>query len=105
MPYEGGTDPTTGTIKIGMDAFTTPGWLAATIFHEQIHNLQFREHRLYNDGDPYNDSIGENLNELEAFRATLVEADRFGLSSSEIEELENRRDKYQEELDELLNTR
>lgn len=75
-----------GTVTIGDDAFTTPGWLASSIGHEALHAEQIRDGR-FNDT-----SQGVAMNEVEAYDWEIRNADRFGLSEAEKATINRRRD-------------
>lgn len=75
-----------GTVTIGDDAFTTPGWLASSIGHEALHAEQIRDGR-FNDT-----SQGVAMNEVEAYDWEIKNADRFGLSEAEKATINRRRD-------------
>ncbi len=74
-----------GTVQIGDSAFNSPGWLASTISHENLHAQQLK------DGRWYTDEKGTALNEVEAYDHELANADRFGLSAAETEAVRARR--------------
>jgi len=75
-----------GTVTIGDDAFTTPGWLASSIGHEALHAEQIRAGR-FNDTPQ-----GVAMNEVEAYDWEIRNADRFGLSDTDRATINRRRD-------------
>lgn len=74
-----------GTVQIGDSAFNSPGWLASTISHENLHAQQLK------DGRWYTDETGTALNEVEAYDHELANAEKFGLSGAEVEAVKARR--------------
>jgi WXG100 family type VII secretion target len=83
---EGGTTKDR-TIKIGDDAFSSPGWLASSIGHEHVHAQQAADRW-------YTGPQGTLLNEVEAYDWEIKNASRFGLTANEVKELEKRRKEH-----------
>jgi hypothetical protein len=83
----GNTNPDR-TVQIGPSAFSSPGMLAATIAHEGMHSLQIKEGRDYSKDD----LLGSAMNETEAYDYEIATADKYGLTASEVKEVESRRD-------------
>ena len=75
-------------IKIGERAFTSPGWLASTIGHENVHLQQLV------DGHYYGGDAGTALNETEAYNWELAHASQNGLTDSEIAQINSLRQTY-----------
>ncbi len=88
---EGATSPD-GSVSIGDDAFSSPGWLASSIGHEAIHADQAKEGRWYTDDE------GTALNEVEAYDWELRNAKANGLSDAEVKEIESRRQSWYDQL-------
>lgn len=88
---DGETNPK-GHIELGDKAFSSPGWLASTIGHEAIHADQAKDNRWYNGKN------GVNLNEVEAYDWELKHANKHGLNTSEVKDLQLRRDGYFQKL-------
>jgi WXG100 family type VII secretion target len=82
-PGEGETSKD-GTVRIGNDAFLSPGWLASSIGHEALHAQQARDGR-------WNDTAqGRAMNETEAYKWELDNADKNGLSAIDQKPLQRR---------------
>ena len=77
-----------GNIDIGLDAFQSPGWLASSIGHENVRVNQLAEDRWGRD------SKGGIVNEVEAYDWEIQNANTNGLTSSEKQDLTNRRYTY-----------
>jgi len=77
-----------GNVKIGEDAFSSPGWLATSKMHEFLHCDQAK------DGRWVDTTKGENMNETEAYDKELKEAKKSGLTKDEIDEIKKRRKGY-----------
>lgn len=83
---EDGATNADGTVKIGTEAFSSPGWLASSIGHEVLHAEQAR------DGRWNNSKQGVAMNEVEAYDWEIRNADRFGLTDTEKATINRRRD-------------
>ena len=82
---DGITDPNRNNeIRIGPTAFSSPGALASTIFHESVHVRQ-NEAR----GSGPDSPEARRKDEIEAYRAELDNAARFGLTEQEKEKITN----------------
>lgn len=82
-------------VVIGPDAFEgSPGMLAATIAHEGLHALQAIKGRYY----PAQDRTGSGLNEVEAYDYEIATAGNYGLTGSEVQEVQKRRGYYHDQL-------
>lgn len=68
--------PETGEIRLGNDAFSSPGKLKATIAHELVHQHHFLNERLFSQ------PLGQS--EKEAYEFVIQKADRLGLSKYEV---------------------
>ncbi len=77
-----------GNIYVGIDAMSSPGWLASSIGHENVHVEQLVEDAWYFADD------GANLNEVEAYDWELRNADANGLTQSEQTDLAETRYSY-----------
>jgi hypothetical protein len=75
-------------IRFGPSAFSSPGWLASSIAHENVHLQQLL------DGHMYYDDPGTALNELEAYNWELGHASEMGLTTSEVEKIEGEIEEY-----------
>ncbi len=76
-----------GVIRIGDEAFSSPGWLGSTIGHEsEVHvNRQMMK------GNWYTGDIGTALQEVESYQYELDNVDRYGTSKTDQKNLEQRR--------------
>ena len=73
-----------GTVRIGDEAFLSPAWLASSIGHEAQHAQQARDGR-------WNDTAqGRAMNETEAYKWELNNADKNGLTAIEQKTLNRR---------------
>ncbi len=73
-----------GTVKIGDDAFSSPGWLASSVGHEIVHTQQIADRW-------YTDAQGTHINEIEAYDWEIKHAPDNGLTAAEVAELNKRR--------------
>jgi len=93
-----GTMATTGpdgTVELDPGAFDSAGELGSTLAHEiEIHvNEQLEKDRWHNG------EVSKALNQVEAYDHELANAERFGLSDEEVEEIRGARKKYYDLLD------
>jgi hypothetical protein len=101
LPQEGDTDGHTRVVTIGPPAFAdrrtgaprSPGWLASSIAHENVHLRQLLAVHPVDGGDNYArpETLGDQVNELEAYDWELRHADLLGLLPGERAELTARR--------------
>ena len=84
-----------GTVRVGDDAFASPGWLGSSLAHEtEVHvNKQAEK------GNWYLGAQGTALQEVEAYDHEIANAKKFGLTDTEIKELEKRRSSHYDELE------
>jgi hypothetical protein len=104
LPQEGDTDGESKVVTIGPPAFAddttglprSPGWLASTIGHEQIHLRQLLAVHPGDGGDNYARPAtpGDDANELEAYDWEIRNADTLALLPAEREELLRRRQRH-----------
>jgi RHS repeat-associated protein len=108
LPGEEGEFERNGTIIIGKSALFTDtgeskstGFLAATIAHEEVHLDQSERGQSYYNVKPDDSSLPteyqsqvRNMNEFEAYRTTVYNADNYRLSTSEVMEFERRGSGY-----------
>jgi RHS repeat-associated protein len=72
-----------GDVRIGPQAFNSPGYLGSSIAHEaEVHGHQYFEEREARYG-----TGGRFLNEAEAYQYEVINAQRFGLNPYEVREL------------------
>mgnify|MGYP002400494970 CR=1 FL=1 len=95
---EGATSPD-GSVTIGDAAFSSPGWLASSVGHEGLHATQAAEGRWYTDDE------GTALNEVECYDWELANARQNGLSTTEIAELQSRRQAHYDALSDTVKKR
>lgn len=88
-----------GSVSIGDDAFSSPGWLASSVGHEGLHATQAKEGRWYTDDE------GTALNEVECYDWEIAHAKQNGLSASEVTELESRRQSHYDQLSDTVKKR
>ncbi len=83
-------------MKLDASAFDSAGWLGSTLAHEvKVHvNEQLEKERWYKG------KVGDNLNEVEASDHEIANAERFGLSDQEVEDIRRARNEYYDLLDE-----
>jgi hypothetical protein len=79
----GNTSPK-GKVTIGPRGLASVGWLQSTLRHESVHVDQIPK-RWY-----WKTKLGQAINEFEAYEAEQASFDRFGLSTSERNVIENR---------------
>lgn len=89
-----GVTSVNGTVKIGTDAFTSPGWLASSIGHEALHARQLKEGRWDLKDTPQ----GIAINEVEGYDWEINHATQNGLSHQEIAILKQRREHHYQKL-------
>jgi hypothetical protein len=104
LPQDGDTDGHTREVTIGPPAFVhprtgtprSPGWLASTIAHENVHLRQLSASHPADGGDNYArpGTPGDDINELQAYDWELRHADIFGLTPEERAELSRRRQRH-----------
>jgi hypothetical protein len=83
-----------GEVQIGKPAFSSPAMLASTLAHEcEVHAGAQLDNRLYRKG-----TDGGALNEIEAYDHEIENADRFGLSESELQVIVGNRNHYYRQL-------
>ncbi|HEY1016360.1 MAG TPA: WXG100 family type VII secretion target [Herpetosiphonaceae bacterium] len=87
---EGATSKDT-SIKLGNDAFASPGWLASTIEHELRHAEQAKD-RWYTGPE------GTAINEVEAYDLEIQNAAKNGLTEAQVNDLKSRRKSYYDQL-------
>lgn len=80
-----------GTVKIGDDAFSSPGWLASSVGHEMLHTRQAADRW-------YTDAQGTAINEIEAYDWEIQHAPDNNLTNAEVAELKKRRASYYNDL-------
>lgn len=95
------------TMGIGIDAFSSSGWLASSIGHEGVHVDQHGSGRAYDDSTfpPGIRPVYAAINEVEAYDWELSHAVQNGLSPDKVADLQRRRDYYADivsKLDEFL---
>jgi WXG100 family type VII secretion target len=83
-----------GTVKIGADAFTSPGWLASSVGHEALHARQLQEGRWDLKDTPQ----GIAINEVESYDWEINHATQNGLNQQEIDTLKRRRQQHYSKL-------
>ncbi len=88
-----------GSVSIGDDAFSSPGWLASSVGHEALHATQAKEGRWYTDDE------GTALNEVECYDWEIAHAKQNGLSASEVSELQSRRQAHYDQLSDTVKKR
>ena len=77
-PDDAITLPDISVVRFTINAFVSVPWLARTIFHERVHIQQFLR------GDwGRTDSLGDWVNEVEAYDRSVRVADVLGLSGAE----------------------
>jgi RHS repeat-associated protein len=85
-------DRITGSVELGPDAFSSSGYLASVIGHENVHGQQEARGRWYASNS------GNALNEIEAYDWEIDQyynnGNPFGLNTSQIRSIENIRDDY-----------
>jgi hypothetical protein len=98
---DGDTDGHTKVVTVGPPAFVDPrtglprsaGWLASTIAHENIHLRQLLAVHPVDGGDNYAraNTVGDDVNEVQAYDWEIRNGDILGLLPGEREELIGRR--------------
>ncbi len=88
-----------GSVSIGDDAFSSPGWLASSVGHEALHATQAKEGRWYTDDE------GTALNEVECYDWEIAHAKENGLSASEVTDLQSRRQSHYDQLTDTVKKR
>lgn len=83
-----------GTVKIGADAFTSPGWLASSIGHEALHARQLKEGRWDRKDTPQ----GIAINEVEGYDWEINHAVQNGLNQQDVATLKHRREQHYQRL-------
>jgi hypothetical protein len=101
LSQEGDTDGHTRVVTIGPPAFVHPrtglprsaGWLASTIAHENVHLHQLTAIHPLDGGDNYArlNTVGDDVNEVQAYDWEIRNADLLGLLPDEQMELIGRR--------------
>jgi hypothetical protein len=83
-----------GTIRVGDDAFASPGWLGSSLSHEiEIHiNQQAKK------GNWYTGPQGTALQEVQAYDHEIANAKKHGLTKAEVKDLKKRRKSYYDQL-------
>jgi hypothetical protein len=91
---EEATTSSSGKVRVGDVAFSSPGWLASSTAHEtEVHvNKQGKA------GKWYEGTMGTAIQEVQAYDHELENAHKYNLSEAEIKELKKRRKAYYDEL-------
>lgn len=83
-----------GTVKVGDEAFRDAGWLGSSLGHEtEVHVNQQAD-----QGKWYTGAIGTPLQEVQAYDYEIANADRYGTTAANLQDLQNRRDGYYNQL-------
>lgn len=83
-----------GTVRVGDEAFRDAAWLGSSLGHEiEIHvNEQAMK------GNWYTGAIGTPLQEVQAYDYEIANADRYGTTKENLEDLEKRRAEHYDQL-------
>ena len=86
-----------GSVRVGDEAFRDAGWLGSSLGHEiEIHVNEQAE-----KGNWYTGAMGTALQEVQAYDYEIANADRYGTTKENLEDLEKRReDNYNQLSDE-----